>query len=244
MHRFSLLFIAFIPTYTVSAQILLPEGLSDTITPEAVEVKFYKSLDSVPGDTIYVIESPAGYVIQDSDHYSYIKVAIRTKSGYKVFDAGPDIYTRWPVTIDRINFNGLGRDELEIRWANGNGRSGWASGWNESSSRILIWDLDRIQLLFSFQDSFEYNFWWNGVEYDSSGNLMTDSLGDVIMIDSLSGGESSCDKYDVTIELKKITIHRNADCALTNTDDGAILRQDETTWIYDLKRDGLVLRKE
>lgn len=226
----------------VKAQNLFPEGLSDTITPESADVTFYRTLDSLPGDTIYTIEAPEGFVLRTQDYNATYRIALKTKSGYNVFNCCPAVITHWPVLIDTVNLNGRGNPELEIRWSYGNGRSGWASGWNESSSGILIWDLDKIELVFSFQDSFEYNFWWNGIEYDSSGNLATDSLGEVIIHDSLSGGESSCDKYDLKIELKQITIQRQADCTLNDTDSGAVLREDETIWIYELKRDELVLK--
>lgn len=245
MRSLPILLMLLLVNFSMHAQTSLPEGLGDTLTPEHAEVRFYQSLDSLPGDTIFRLTSPEGYVIQNSDYNSSVKVALKTKTGYNVFDGCPNIDDHWIPTIHRINFNGRGHDELEIRWSNGNGRSGWESGWNEASSGICIWDLDKMQLLFTFQDSYEYNFWWNGVIYnDSTGALETDSLGDIIMIDSLSGGESSCDKYDVTVEVKKITIHRQADCALTNPDEGTVLRADETTWIYDLKREGLVIRRQ
>lgn len=225
------------------AQTEYPEGLSDTITPESVEVKFYKTLDSIPGDTIFQCTSPELYVIQQDDWYSTIQIAVKTKKGYNVFDGCPSETVK-EFNLDTMNFNGTGKNELVVYWNSYSGRSGWIDGWNEQASGVYVWDIDKMQLIFSYQNSYEYNYWYNGVEYDSSGNYLTDSLGEILMNDSLAGGESSCDKYDVNIDQKKITIHRQADCALTNTDDGAILREDDTTWIYDITQEGLVLRKQ
>jgi hypothetical protein len=106
----------------------------------------------------------------------------------------------------------VGGDELIIRWSDQNGRSGFMDGWSESTGGFLLWDLDRFQLLFSMQDQYDYNYWYTGVQYDSLGEFLQDSLGNVVIIDSLSGGESSCENYNVNIEYRKITVEFSPDC--------------------------------
>lgn len=236
----TLLISAILHTVAANTQPVLPEGLSDTITPGIVAIKFCKTLDSVPGDTVFHLLSPNVYVIRN---YDYNSIAIKTKKGYNVFDACPG-QSVLDCSIDTMNFNDKGHNELVIRWSNTSGRSGWVDGWNESSSGVYIWDLDQMQLLFSFQDTYEYNYWYNGVEYDSAGNFLTDSLGDIIMYDSLSGGESSCDNYEMDIEFKKITIRRSADCPYIDEETSEHVPVNDRTYVYEVTPVGLILRKQ
>lgn len=208
----------FLLTFCVSgnAQSTATEIVPDTLRPETASAKFYPSLDSLRGDTLYVIEGQKGFVIRPYGS-SVIKIAVKAKRGFSVFDGDPD-GAGGAYTFSTIDFNGVGQEELIIRWTGQNGRSGYIDGWSESTGGFLLWDLDNFQLLFEMQDRYDYNYWYTGVEYDSLGEFLQDSLGNIIYNDSFAGGESSCENYDVDIAYRKITVAFSPDCVDTENE--------------------------
>lgn len=201
-----------------NAQSTNREIVPDTLRPETGSATFYATLDSLRGDTLYVIEGQRGFVIRPYGS-SLIKIAVKAKKGFNVFDGDPN-GVGGAYSFSSIDFNGVGQDELLINWSDQNGRGGFIDGWSESTGGFLLWDLDNFQLLFEMQDRYDYNYWYNGVEYDSLGEFLQDSLGNVIYNDSLAGSESSCENYNVDIAYRKITVAFSLDCvdAETETD--------------------------
>lgn len=216
----------------------LPEGLEDTILMYYPPCSIYKTLDSIPGDTVFTLTSPKGYVIEShSNSGSTIFVALKVRSGYQVFDITPDASLPPELTFSTINFDGRGDDELMIKWTAGTGVSSWWGGWSEQSGGIAIWDLNKMRMMFNFQNYYSYNSWSNSYEYDSLGNVIINDD------DSSYHGESSCENYDVDVSLRKITIQRSSDCPYVEQETGLALPVDSRTYVYELRPCGLVLKK-
>jgi hypothetical protein len=235
MFRFALLAPALFLFTSLRAQ-LVDEWL-DTLQPVPYSCSISPTLDSITGDTLLTLSSPETYVIRNTHGYeAQLLVAIKVKEGYKVFVPCEYSSTR-EYSAEAIDFNGKGRPELLIRWSAFNGRGGWRDGWNETSSGMILCDLDTPSELFSIENTYEYSYWWN--EYP------TDSAGEIITTDTIigGGGSSECERYSVHIEKKKITIQGDASCMRTDEETGEQTPMDSTVIVYTLKRTGLVRQK-
>jgi len=237
--RFVLLISLCIFTGSGNAQTFLARIDHDTTTSKGVTIRFCISLDSFYGDTLLKLEAPGGYVIKSNGSSDRVLLALQTKKGYAVIDACPGNEYAWNYSFSRFDFNGEGHEELIISWSGGMGRSGFMDGWNETTGGIYLWDIDNAELIFDIQDHYEYNYWWTGAEFDSTGHYMTDSLGNVIFNDSNAGGESSCENYDVEIACKIITVVPSADCKLVYPDSEEPAPETEKTRVYRWTKDGL-----
>ena len=205
----------------------------DTIVPAPAKVTFYASLKDFYGDTLLVLDKPKGYVIETHDYSdSPIKVALQTKGGYNVFTAMGEDYIHSSFSCERINFNNTGTEELLISWEYHMGRSGYIDGWNEYYTGFCIVDLDEAALIFEMQDHYDHTYWWTGIIMDSTGQYMTDSLGEFMYSDSGSGSESECEIYSVDIQINKIVVKPSDEC-----DDSTEISEDSaqatiTTYVY------------
>src|SRR5688572_17038959 len=118
---------------------------SDTLSFEAsTEVIKVTIPDSLKGRIIYTIENPTSYVVQgfENSNYKYF-IAIKTLTGFASYGINFGDYSNAYITgIDRCNLDKKGNDELMIKWDYTTGNNGALSGWSESASGNIIWNLD------------------------------------------------------------------------------------------------------
>ena len=194
------------------AQGNLSAFLPDTILPVSVTPCYYTALDSLAGDTVFVLDSPKGYIIRPHDKYPDDYIAIQEGNRYAVFNACHEVKLRGLITYERADFNGEGNQELMIRWMVAEGISSTFMGWSATSSGIAIWDLDKFQLLFEFKNSYNFDRWYHWDDPDSAGNLQFGPDDAPLTIDSVAVAESVCENYVVKIDPGKITIEGTARC--------------------------------
>lgn len=203
-----LLSICFIPALAQETSLpvdTMPQSeLIDTfyfVQPSRLTVK---SLEEVAATIVDTLTSPLVYIIED--RHKYFQLCIPVDSGFAIIETGLNCYVG-EVSVERINFNKTGSEELVLRWNQGTGISTWTHGWAEHNAGVQIWNLDQMQLLFSFENYTSSYSYWQLFADDTSGKLLFEERE---IIDS--GWEATCVNHKVTITPGEIKIVQNAEC--------------------------------
>jgi hypothetical protein len=234
------LYFSILVTYFASqlcGQTNYPMEFADTLKITPVSWSLTNRPDTFNGDTIFKLRQPQGFVLQqNSEQGTVVRVFLKSKKSYKVFEARndpnfdsydhPESYE-----CDTVEFNGNGGKELLIRWSNFANNSGSTGGWSEWTSGFDMWDLDKLNQIFSIQDQDNYNDYWNE-RIPTENGLATDVV-----------RSSYCQNYNVEITPEQISISYSRDCVETDEETGIVLPQYERTYVYEIQNSLLVLRK-
>lgn len=215
--------------------------LGDTILSVYAEFRFYTSLDSIQGDTVFQFDHPQGFIMKQYVNYdAKILVVLPAKGGFKVFDAAADV-TASEFTFEQIDFDGKGYPELIIRWSYYWGHTGFSGGIHEEMSGIMIWRLEDACLLFSMQTRWVNETWWQDWSFMTKTDSITgEETTEIVYGDS--DGESFCDNWIVSISKKQVKITSDTEC-LPPEDYQTHSPYDSNTYVYQLRPCGLVLKK-
>jgi hypothetical protein len=226
---------------SASAQYETEEVETEASVPDTFQffkpenVAALRSLDSL-GTVVDTLDETVFIVATDKQWFgdSYV-VALKTKKGFAAFvpTTGSHHDT---VEFETHNFNGVGKNELVVRWTDYGGHTGWENSLHERNKHIRIWDLDSLKCLFDFQYYTSYQNWWTIFEPDSTNALPYEQRTEVE-----SGGELLCKTYDVKLGLKTVSIVQTDDCPDQGEDNEPIGQRPEPV-VYELKKTWLTRR--
>lgn len=201
---------------------------------------FIRSIDTFQSTDIDTLTNGNVYIIETSRQWfgSRHAVAAKRVGGYAVFDP-TDGSCDHPqsISFDTIDFNGIGSPELLVRWFDYLGHSGWENSIHERYGGAIIWDTDSLRILFRFQNFYSFQNWWTTYEADSTGELPFDQRE---IIDS--GGEYTCESYDMKFGKREVTIMQTNHCPDQNEMNDYPVT-DKTIYRYVMTPAALVRKK-
>lgn len=228
-----ILFTGLLPVHAQDNQNAFP----DTITPSPADYFFTTRADTFKGDTLFTIQK-GRYVLETHTNLfnSVVYVFVKTKKGYNVFNACPDVDGE-SFTCDTMNFDEKGNPELIVHWSWYWGHGGFRGSVHSDYEGLFIWNLDQLQLVYSIQN----------VYYDEvySIEYAVDSLGEE-NIDSIvgEGHTLECSSWNCSYEPKTIILTWDDNCQPTDENGNALSGPGRTTYAYSLTPSGLVLQPE
>lgn len=160
------------------ADTIHPISMNHTVVPhlDRLETRYeLEYLDTLMEPYAFLIESYPGARDQ------LLSLAIpRKKGGFEIYEVFRN--NGHGITTERFDLNGSGKRELLIRYVDGDGRSGWQSGWSDRWKGFAIVDLDQFLMYGPVQHYYSYLYWENDLEmvesdsgrthYDITGSSM------------------------------------------------------------------------
>jgi len=191
-----------------------------------------QSIDSLRGEIYDSISDPQAYFIGKTTWYlKEVQVAVKRNNEFLIFY--PPISAS-DLTIERVDFNGTGSEELVIRWTYYAGHTGWEHSIHEHSGGIQVWDLDSLRLLFNFENYYSMQAWWREFAEDTTGTIAYSDREEIG-----GGGESECTSFLVEVSKQKVIIRQNNHCPDQDASTSFGVTDNEVH-IYELKPVGLV----
>ncbi|CAN5906496.1 hypothetical protein BH11BAC7_BH11BAC7_28070 [soil metagenome] len=151
------------------------------------------------------IENPNFYLARfyPEPYQQCISLVVKQKNSWDVYEiiqnAGAEII------IERVNFNGKGKKELVIYYAQSNGISQWTHGWAEHQKGIAIIDLDKYNLLANIENYNSHTDWFAEYESDEPDTIDYTSL-------QTTGGDIYGSNYIVSIFKGKLVLTESEVC--------------------------------
>ena len=202
----------------------IPRLKADQFAFSGLTIRYYDSLTAKEfGTWVEILDSidhPKAYFLRIDYHpWRYGYIAVKKDIQYAVFPlipygGGNDI------TIERMNIDGIGSDELIARRISGSDemerleRAGYDFRNFEERGFTAVWDLDALSCLLFIQDKYMFSRW----RYDFSGNVLEQW--------------SDCKSFKLVLDEKQLTIQKVKNC-----NEGIL----GLTYKYQLTESGFVL---
>lgn len=178
---------------------------ADTIYPISMNHTVVPHLDSL--ETRYELEfrdtlkEPFALLIESypGSRDQVLSLAIpRKKGGFEIYEVFRN--TGHGIATERLDLNGYGKRELLIRYVDGDGRSGWQSGWSDRWKGFAIVDLDQFLMYGPVQHYYSYLYWENDLEMveSDSGRTHYDITGSSMAPPEGSNFEPAFEKGSIT----------------------------------------------
>ena len=200
--------------------------LPDTFHIVKANVDFFEDISSMREYIRDSIDNPKAYLILN--YFRVPVIAIKKEDKYAIIFFDDDGFFR-NYEFDRKNTNDK---KLVVRWNFSWGRSRWEGGGQDSSTGILIWNIDTYELLLDFQDMRELETWWQ--IFDPETEDLDYWEREVIE----SGRITECYKFAVELEKKRLTIQ-----LIKDSEDGECIEVVGTKHFYKLTEAGFVRYK-
>lgn len=201
-------------------------GQVDTIEPDtikniALEYSAEKNIESLGMKTVDSLNKPKAFIL--TSNIDPETIAIKAGNEFIVMNLIPAEWDGGHITkIERIQINGKGDKELVVFWEKKVGESDLANGWGEEFKKVLIYDLNTMNLIFEDQYSWIFETWTN--EYTENRNVETTFI-------------TECYNYNLKLSNKKITKELKLSEACDNDDISEIKPK---KLIYKLKKKNFV----
>jgi hypothetical protein len=172
-------------------------NLPDTIKFESLEYRIINNLKEFKiTDTLAF---PEAYIV-NIEYQNYF-IAIKTKQGFKLIP----IVDADKIWVSQEDLDGKRSKELVVKWQNYSGHSGWENSIHERQGGVIIYDLDRMLKLGSFDTYLSHQQWWS--EWSGPDSLPYEERETIS-----SGSDYSCVAYELKVEKNIIKIWQTNVC--------------------------------